>query len=50
MLVLVLYGFALSLCEGACVYVHDILYMTMLIVTTEKMKGECKVEKLKRMN
>ena len=34
MLVSVLYGFALGLCEGACVYVHDTLCMTMLIVTT----------------
>ena len=30
----VLYGFALGLCEGVCVYIHDILCMTMLIVTT----------------
>ena len=37
MLVSVLYGFALGLCEGACVYVHDILCMTMLIVTTAVM-------------
>ena len=34
MLVSVLYGFALGLCEGACVYVLDILCMTMLTVTT----------------
>ena len=37
MLVSVLYGFALGLREGACVYVHDTLYMTMLIVTTAVM-------------
>ena len=37
MLVFVLYGFALGLCEGGCVYVHDILCMTMLIVTTTVM-------------
>ena len=36
MLVFVLYGFALDLCEGACVYVHDILYMTMLTVMTSR--------------
>ena len=35
MVVFVLYGFALGLCEGACVYVHDTLCITMLIVTTE---------------
>ena len=34
MFVSVLYGFALGLCEGGCVYVHDILCITMLIVTT----------------
>ena len=35
MLVSVLYGFALGLCEGACVYVHDIFCMTMQTVTTK---------------
>ena len=37
MLVSVLYGFALGLYEGACVYVHDILCMMMLTVTTAVM-------------
>ena len=36
-LVSILYGFALGLCEGVCVYVHDILCMTMLTVTTTVM-------------
>ena len=33
-----LYGFVLGLCKGGCVYVHDILCMTMLIVTTKETK------------
>ena len=37
MLVSVLYGFALGLCEDGCVYVHDTLCMMMLIVTTTVM-------------
>ena len=37
MLVSVCMDLPLGLCEGVCVYVHDILYMTMLNVMTAVM-------------
>ena len=40
MVVSILYDLPLGLCEGVCVCVHDILCMTMLIVTTSSSGGE----------